>query len=299
MDVAIADPPEQLAIQSNLIVTGTVTGITVTCNQGASGWVTFTPATGQVILSDGTRIFNTSTSNSTTNTSLTSGIWVNGLIYNGSTNFTTSTTASHYWAGTSGAGMADINWRAVHKHVKPGVKKTTRNSIKRALKLMTGLGFEEEARIFLKGDVIEVSHPDSMLKFVIRKYERSLISRTERPGYSTPYALSLHTKGDQHVADLCVYMDKTPVLDQVLGVALFIRSGDEEMILRKANWSRLTSDMEMREIIALEHPGLVPKLRLSEKKILANEEQHRYQVDRQDTWVAQSGAVTSGRMHVS
>ena len=144
----------------------------------------------------------------------------------------------------------------------PAVKKRTKNSIKRALKLMTGMGFEEEARIFLKGDTIEVSHPESLLKFVIKKYSGSLIQRTEYPGYSTPYQLQLYTKSDVHVANLCVYMEDTPVLDQVLGVAMFIKSGSEEMILRQANWSRLCQDDEIKEILALEYPYLRDKLRL-------------------------------------
>lgn len=145
----------------------------------------------------------------------------------------------------------------------PAIKKSTKNSIKRALKLMSGMGFEEEARIFLKGDTIEVAHPESLLKFVIKKYRNSLILRTERPGYSTPYELGLYTKSDVHVADLCVYMENTPMLDQVLGVAMFIKSGSEEMILKKANWRNLNKDNELKEILALEYPYLESKLRLN------------------------------------
>lgn len=165
------------------------------------------------------------------------------------------------------------DWSQIHKEVKPrhhGVKKSTKQSIKRALKMMTGLGFEEEARIFLRGDTVEVSHPDSMLKFVIKKYSGSLIRRTEHPGYSTPYELQLYTKGDVHVANLCVYIEETPILDQVLGVAMFIQSGSEEIILSQANWSSLNRDMELREILALEYPYLEKKLHLGEQRFNNN-----------------------------
>lgn len=140
-------------------------------------------------------------------------------------------------------------------------RKKAKGSIKRALKLMCNIGFEEEARIFLRGDTIEVSHPDSLLKFVISKRPNSLIQRTLSPGYSTPYELSVYTKSDVYVAKLCVYMDKTPILDQVMALAMFIKSGSEEEILKAANWFSKSNDPELFEIITLEYPYLKSKLR--------------------------------------
>ena len=185
------------------------------------------------------------------------------IVSNGTTYWT-----GNVWTSTSGNYInTPVDWSQVRKMVAPVVKKSTKSAIKRALKLMIGMGFEEDVRIFLNGDSIEVAHPDSLLKFVITKYNDSLIRRTEYPGYSTPYKLELYTKSNVHVANLCVYMKETPVLDQVLGVAMFIKSGSEEMILKQANWSSLTSDMELREILALEYPYLTDKLRLSERRI--------------------------------
>lgn len=169
--------------------------------------------------------------------------------------------------------LSETDMRAQFAQVKPLVRpkptnvKRPRNAIKRALKLMFDLGFEEEARVFIKGQTIEVAHPDSLFKFVIERYKQSLIGLTERPGYSTPYHLSLYTKDNLHVADLCVYMKNTPVLDQVLGLAMFIKSGDEELILKQANWRSLSTDMEMREILALEYPYLIEKLKLDSVRI--------------------------------
>jgi hypothetical protein len=151
----------------------------------------------------------------------------------------------------------------IKKYKKQIVPKRTKSSIKRALKLMFNMGFEEEARIFLNGDSIEVSHPDSEFKFVITKYNNSLIHRTEYPGCSTPYQLELYTKTNVFIAKLCIYMEGTPVLDQVLGVALFIKSGDESKILRKANWLSLSNNMELREQLALSYPDLTSKLRIT------------------------------------
>lgn len=217
-------------------------------------------------------------------TSLTS-VSVNGRTVFNSRYFTTSTsTATNFytvgdvWRSTANTVFTsnwidrDVDWQAIYRHAKPQtVKKSTRNSIKRALKLMCGMGFEEDVRVFLKGDEVEVSHPDSLLKFVITRLSgRSLIHYTENPGHIIPYGLQLQTKTGIHVANLCVYMEETPVLDQVLGVAMFIKSGSEEMILSQANWSGLTSDMELREILALEYPYLQKKLRLNEKRLIEN-----------------------------
>ena len=153
----------------------------------------------------------------------------------------------------------------VKKYKKQIVPKRTKSSIKRALKLMFNMGFEEEARIFLNGDSIEVSHLDSEFKFVITKYDNSLIYRTEHPGCSTPYKLELYTKTNVFIAELCVYMNETPVLDQVLGLALFIKSGDESKILRRANWHSLSNNMELREQLAKSYPDLISKLRLNSR----------------------------------
>ncbi len=217
-------------------------------SQVVSTSTTAMPYTSRIVLNDGAT-WVTANSTTPTTTCITSNI-----IYH---SFTTGT-----WSGNIVAG--ETNWGEIRDLVRPKVKKSTRSSIKRALKLMTGMGFEDDVRIFLNGDTIEVAHPDSLFKFVISKYDRSLIQRTEYPGYSTPYRLELYTKSDVHIANLCVYMDQTPVLDQVLGVAMFIKSGSEEMILKKANWNSLTQDLELREIIALEYPYLKPKMRLPE-----------------------------------
>lgn len=145
----------------------------------------------------------------------------------------------------------------LHKARPP--EKTVRNSIKRALKLISNFGFEEDARIFLRGDSIEISHPDSDFKFVLTK-NSSIVQRTQYPGYASSFKTQLYTKSDVFVANLCVYMEGTPVLDQMLALAMFIKTGDEEMILRKANFLGLTSDEELKQRLAICNPYLQQKL---------------------------------------
>ena len=135
-----------------------------------------------------------------------------------------------------------------------------RAAIKRALKLIDNVGFGKEVSVFLGGDTVEVSHPESMFKFLLKKRAGSLIQRTHTPGHSTPYELELYTKTNVHVANLCVYMQDTPMLDQVLALAMFIRSGEEEYILEKANWSCVVKDQVLRDAIRINSPSLARKI---------------------------------------
>ena len=138
-----------------------------------------------------------------------------------------------------------------------------KGSIKRALKLMDNVGFGNEVKVFLGGSSVEVSHPDSMFKFLLsRSRYAGLIDKTiNTGGHMIPYKLELYTKTDVHVADLCVYMQDTPVLDQILALSLFIKSGEEDYILEKANWSIRNCDAVLRQAILLENPSLSSKLK--------------------------------------
>lgn len=225
------------------------------------------PGSGVILLS-----LDTATGPSTTSVYLTSGSTTSGVIVTSCSQAATYSSANSVsiLRGSSytvyrnyqhlpTAEEAARNLRKYESQIRAKTQRA-KSSIKKAIKLMFNIGFEEEARIFLKGDTIEVSHPESLFKFVISKYSNSLITRTHSPGVSTPYRLQLYTKSDIHIANLCVYMRNTPVLDQVMALAMFIKSGSEEMILKQANWSLTVKDPEIREILALEYPELRNKL---------------------------------------
>lgn len=143
----------------------------------------------------------------------------------------------------------------------PLIKKSIKSSIKRALKLISNFGMEEDLKIFLGGDSIEISHPESDFKFILSKKKNMLIRATEYCGHHTPYNLHLYTKSNIFVSDLCVYLKDTPILDQLLAVSMFVKSGNENLLLEKANYNKLTNDKELRKTLALENPSLSSKLR--------------------------------------
>lgn len=197
----------------------------------------------------------------TATTASTPTIW----IPNGYTTVTSATIATSTVGFYSNSTSFWVSSMGVYVPKKPRrgplIKKSVKSSIKRALSLMANFGMEEDVRIFLGGDEIEVSHPDSLFKFVICKGHHNILRATEFPGHSTPYKLALYTKTNVHVADLCVYMEKTPMLDQVLALSMFVRSGNEEKLLEKANFLSLTNDIPLRKQLAVGNPMLAKKLR--------------------------------------
>lgn len=190
--------------------------------------------------------------NSTTNTIQTTStnIITNELVLHGNNNYI------RYGNITSNGYNLNIKNNKFNS-----VKKTVKNSIKRALKLLDNFGMEEDTKIFLNGKDIEISHPDSLFKFVITKRKYSnIISATEYPSRSTPFSLELFTKTGIHLANLCVYAEDTPMLDQLFMVAMYVKSGNEEDLLRTANFSSICRDIELKEKIIKDVNYLESKL---------------------------------------
>lgn len=137
-----------------------------------------------------------------------------------------------------------------------------RSSIKRSLRLLSDFGMEPEARIFISGSGdFYVSHPDSRFKFKFTRNHCRILDFTLRPSYSTPYNLELWTKDEQFVSRLCVFVKDTPILDQILAISVFIRSGDEAHILEMANYFSRSDDHALLIDIGAEVPKLIDHLR--------------------------------------
>lgn len=152
-------------------------------------------------------------------------------------------------------------WRKEQERSRSASIQRAKGSIKRALKLIDNMGFGNDIRMFLGGDEIVIYHEESIFKFVIsRKSHANLIDSTMRPGFSIPYKLQLFTKTDVHVADLCVYLKDTPLLDQVLAVVMYIRSGSEEDVLDKANWFNVNRNERLAALLATENPKYARKM---------------------------------------
>lgn len=139
-------------------------------------------------------------------------------------------------------------------------------AIKKATRLFENLGQDQHLRLFVSGQEVELSHPQSRFKFILKPLKDSgwLLDRTQEGRSHTPYELALFTKDDVFLANLCVYLDATPVLDQLLALTLFVQSGDELKVLEKANWFGFGAWSETKTAAVLEaYPSLERKLPLS------------------------------------
>ena len=127
---------------------------------------------------------------------------------------------------------------AQKKRMQAENKRPVRGAIKKVCKLFAQLRQEDNLRLFVSGKEVEMSHPDSPLKFVLRPLGEPgwLEERSAKGRAHTPYDLSVLTKDDIFIAKLCVYFNDTPVLDQLLALALFVEAGDELQVLEKANF---------------------------------------------------------------
>lgn len=134
---------------------------------------------------------------------------------------------------------------AIRAHIEKSQAATQRNlrakaigAIKKATKLFSRLGQSDSLAKFVSGHEVELSHPDSSLKFVVKPLSSKgwLFDRTVDLRRHTPYHLIVLSKTDVVISSLCVYFKDAPVLDQLLSLTLLIQAGEEDQLLKTANW---------------------------------------------------------------
>lgn len=142
-------------------------------------------------------------------------------------------------------------------------KRPVRGAIKKVCKLFAQFRQEDNLRLFVSGQEVELSHPDSKFKFILRPLGEPgwLEERSAKGRAHTPYDLSLLTKDDIFISKLCVYFKDTPVLDQLLALSLFVQSGEELKVLEKANFFSIPDTSgAAQKALAEAYPSLAQKL---------------------------------------
>lgn len=163
------------------------------------------------------------------------------------------------------------------------MRKQAKSALKKASQLFMSMGKAKELNLFVSGNEVTLSHPESQLKFVVRSLgtEDWLIRRSVSEFTAhTPFELALYTKSDVFIGNLCVYFSESPVLDQILALSMYIDTGEEELILEKANffgnshwtpefWEKLaiTSPQVTRRVQAYLNPAK-PTTRLIPEKVI-------------------------------
>lgn len=116
--------------------------------------------------------------------------------------------------------------------------KEQRQILKRQVKLLSQFIPSDDVKAFLNGKSIELTSERTQLTYRFTlKYNTLTIKDLNRGNhYATPYNLEIYNPDKKKIANLCVYIKDTPMLDQMSAMIMFIRSGEESILLEKANY---------------------------------------------------------------
>lgn len=106
--------------------------------------------------------------------------------------------------------------------------------LKKGIKTFTNMFGAKDIHAFITGDDFTIEGNRYNYR-VSKKYDLVKFSADPRRGH-IPYRLQLVTKNDVVLADGCVLFEDTPVVDQLIGMMLHIKNGNEEEILKKTNF---------------------------------------------------------------
>lgn len=126
----------------------------------------------------------------------------------------------------------------IAKKMKLGKNKElsyAKKAIKRGLKTLESFVGSNDVRLFNSGDgfIVEAK----LFNYRFRKSHTSIIKHTMNPlSIHVPYDIIVMTKENLELANLCVYFDETPLIDQLISTVLHLKSGNEEEVLRTGNF---------------------------------------------------------------
>lgn len=124
----------------------------------------------------------------------------------------------------------------VFKMNKSKAEKYARKAISRGLRTLKSFIGDKDVRLFNteEGFMIEAG----LFNYRFRKSHTSLIQHTMNPiSYHIPYDLIVVSKQTNlELANLCIYFDETPIIDQVISTVLFLQTGKEKEILETGNF---------------------------------------------------------------
>lgn len=151
--------------------------------------------------------------------------------------------------------------KKVNAEHKKKLRHQARGAIKKALNLLSSFGMEKNVQMLVSGGTVTLSHPDSPFKFEVSPLKEGwLEERTLRPGCTTPFKLSVMTKDGVFLTRLCVLFRDTPVLDQLLALAMYVQTGNEMEVLTTANWFGFEDAELVRSVLTATSPDLLRKL---------------------------------------
>lgn len=123
-----------------------------------------------------------------------------------------------------------------HTTLRPAIIHAGRRAVRRSIDLYLRVRPAEELRTFLQG--IPLIIQGARLRYKIRKVS-SVMDQTMRPGHGIPFRMEmLAIHSDDAIASGCVFLERTPVLDQLLAFIMHVQDPDAERhLVMTTNWS--------------------------------------------------------------
>ena len=116
-----------------------------------------------------------------------------------------------------------------------------RKSIKKAVKLFTRLFGDQKIKAFLSGHEFIVNGKMYDYRITKSKFHKVIDHHIKCDGGHIPYDLELITKDNIVLASLCIYVENTPVIDQLIALCLYVQNEENEIeYLQQANFSKKT-----------------------------------------------------------
>jgi hypothetical protein len=143
--------------------------------------------------------------------------------------------------------------RAARKAILGGMtekraERSRRRVIRRSLSFLERIIGEDNARIFVSGDRITATGQHFQL----------IMKKNHRLSTSGHGSLEIEVADSNGIvlSNLCLYLEDTPVMDQVAAFAMDMRSGGEAEIISKGNLYKIRDEAHANARLALLHPRI-------------------------------------------
>jgi hypothetical protein len=121
----------------------------------------------------------------------------------------------------------------------PAIIHAGRRAVRRSIDLYLRMRPAEELRRFVAGDLVVIQ--GARLRYSVQRNGISIMAQAIHFGHGIPYVMHMldpANDNDRRVASGCVYLNDTPLLDQLLAFILHVTDPDgERQLVETTNWS--------------------------------------------------------------
>lgn len=128
------------------------------------------------------------------------------------------------------------------------LNKTFKRRLFKSIDLIKNSLQKSDFEAVIKGNDFKISSKNAKFDYLINSGgNKNIIRNTKNISTkSITYTLQIHEKNsdfteDSRLANICIYFDNTPILDQILSIYWFIQHGKEDEVLTTGNFFKITN----------------------------------------------------------